>query len=359
MVTKETADAFPIPFSRAVLPACKRSIRVFCRFCFNTSGSLARFILLMSTLPEIPQSAAGAILPPPNAANARPRVAVVPAAGFGTRLRPLTDSIAKEMLPVGRRLALEIILEELAGAGMERICLVLSPAKEPVIRKRFGTQSGSLSIDYALQAEMRGLGHAILQAAPFVGAGGPFVVALGDAVFEEAESGAITRRLCEAVAQNNAHIGLVVQQVPRERLSRYGIVKPTCTAGTNPFAISGIVEKPPPDDASSNYAAAARYVARPDIFDVLEKTPPSQNGEIQFTDAMQTVLQNGGTGIAVPLQSGETRHDIGGLDSYFKAFAAFALQDPDYGAGLREYLQTRLQAADTLSADKVSEETGN
>ena len=91
------------------------------------------------------------------------------------------------------------------------------------------------------------------------------------------------------------------------------------------------MEKPLPENAPSNYAAAARYVARPDIFSVLEKTPPSQNGEIQFTDAMQTVLQNGGEGSPCPLQTGETRHDIGGLDSYFKAFAAFALQDPDYG----------------------------
>lgn len=310
----------------------------------------------MSTLLETSQNAVQ-----------RPRIAVVPAAGFGTRLRPLTDAIAKEMLPVGRRLALEIILEELAGAKMERVVFVLSPAKEPVIKKRFGTQSAGLHIDYALQPQMRGLGHAILQAAPHVGAsgGGPFVVALGDAVFEEAESGTITRRLCDAFAQNNAAIGLVVQQVPQDRISRYGIVQPTSNLdpAAPAFLISGIVEKPQPENAPSNYAAAARYVAQPEIFAVLEQTAPSKNGEIQFTDAMQTVLQNGGIGVAVPLQAGETRHDIGGLASYFKAFAAFALQDEEFGAGLRTYLQTRLQTrlSDAAGAPPTTtpKETGN
>ncbi len=278
----------------------------------------------------------------PFCANGRPRIAIIPAAGFGTRLRPLTDSIAKEMLPVGRRLALEIILEELVGAGMERAVFVLSPAKEPVIKKRFGTLFGDLAIEYAIQSEMRGLGHAILQAAPNIGESGPFVVALGDAVFEEAESGAITRRLCDAVAENRASIGLVVQQVPRERISRYGIVQPATTANETAFTISGIVEKPTPEVAPSNYAAAARYVTLPEIFAVLDSTPPAANGEIQFTDAMQSVLSRGETGVAVPLKTGETRHDIGGLDSYFKAFAAFALLDADHGPALRAYLQDRL-----------------
>jgi UDP-N-acetylglucosamine diphosphorylase / glucose-1-phosphate thymidylyltransferase / UDP-N-acetylgalactosamine diphosphorylase / glucosamine-1-phosphate N-acetyltransferase / galactosamine-1-phosphate N-acetyltransferase len=89
-------------------------------------------------------------------------VAIVPAAGLGTRLRPLSDAIPKEMLPVGRALALERIVAELRAAEIERIVFVVSPAKEPFLRKHFGESFG-----YALQPEMRGLGDAILQARPF------------------------------------------------------------------------------------------------------------------------------------------------------------------------------------------------
>ena len=205
----------------------------------------------------MPSRLGAASAPPP--ATPRPRTAVVPAAGLGTRLRPLTDFIAKEMLPVGRRLALEIILEEIAGAGMERVVFILSPAKEPVIKARFGEKSAGLTLEYALQTEMRGLGHAVLQAASHIGADSePFVVALGDAVFEESESGTITRRLCNAYAEAGVKMGLAVQRVPRERISRYGIVRPVRALHGNEtaFGISEIVEKPQPDDAPSDFAAA-------------------------------------------------------------------------------------------------------
>ena len=273
----------------------------------------------------------------------RPALAVVPAAGFGTRLRPLTDAIAKEMLPVGRKLALERIVEELRAAGMRRIVFVLSPAKEPVIRKHFGDGIDGADFAYALQPEMRGLGDAVGRAEPFIPAGQSFVVALGDAVFEEATPGAITTRLADRFAAGgDCAVGLIVQKVARDRISRYGVVKPAGEAGPDAFAISDIVEKPAPDDAPSDYAAAARYALTPDIFAVLRQTLPGKGGEIQLTDAMRTLLQQGRGGVAVPLLPGETRHDIGGLDSYFKAFAAFALRDPDGGDGLRDYLRQQL-----------------
>lgn len=276
----------------------------------------------------------------------RPTTALIPAAGFGTRLRPLTDAIPKEMLPVGGRLALERIVDEMRAAGMRRIIFVLSPAKEAPIKRRFGEGDEGIAFSYVLQPEMRGLGDAVLRAEPLlVDAAAPFVVALGDAVFEEPRQGMLTRRLAEAfAAAGNAAVGLAVQRVPRERISRYGVVKPAPGAakdGTAPFAIEDIVEKPAPEEAPSDYAAAARYVVTSDVFAVLRATPPGKGGEVQLTDALRTLLARGGTGIAVPLQAGEIRHDIGGLDSYYRAFAAFALADPEHGAGLRDYL-TRL-----------------
>lgn len=284
---------------------------------------------------------------PPQEDAARPRrpdTAVVPAAGFGTRLRPLTDAIPKEMLPVGGRLALERIVDELRAAGMRRVVFVLSPAKLERVRSHFGDGAEGVSYAYALQPEMRGLGDAILRAEPLLDSAAPFLVALGDAVFEEPEPGGLTRRLVDSFVEAGATLGLLVQRVPRERLSRYGVVKP---AGDNTgayLAISDIVEKPAPEEAPSDLAAAARYVAAPEVFGVLRETPPGLGGEIQFTDAMRAQLHAGRPGIAVPLQPGEVRHDIGNLESYYRAFAAFALRDPDHGAAFRAYLAGQLQA---------------
>jgi UTP--glucose-1-phosphate uridylyltransferase len=101
------------------------------------------------------------------------------------------------------------------------------------------------------------------------------------------------------------------------------------------------VEKPAPDEAPSDLAAAARYVVYPSVFDILRRTPPGKGGEIQLTDALQQEVAHGG--VAVPLAPGEIRHDIGGLDSYYKAFAAFALADEEHGTELRRYLSERLQ----------------
>jgi UTP--glucose-1-phosphate uridylyltransferase len=288
------------------------------------------------------QSASAAISDTP--AKRRPKTAVIPAAGFGTRLRPLTNAIPKEMLPVGGKVALERIVEEQRGAGITDIVFVLSPPKQALIRGYFGEGANGVTYRYAIQAEMRGLGDALLKAEPFLDTEYPIVVALGDAVFEEPIVGGLTRRLCDALIDSDAAVGLAVQKVARERLSRYGVVRPAENASLSGtvIAIADIVEKPAPEEAPSEYAAAARYVAWPSIFEVLRATPPGKDGEIQFTDALRAQMQNGLTGIAVPLQPGEVRHDIGGLDSYYRAFVAFALKDPDFGPGLRALLKDQL-----------------
>ena len=263
-------------------------------------------------------------------------VAIVPAAGLGTRLRPLSDAIPKEMLPVGRALALERIIAELQAAGVGRIVFVVSPQKEAFLRKHFGESFG-----YALQTEMRGLGDAILQARALASGASRLLVALGDAVFEEPTLGGLTRRVLAA----DSPIAIAVQQVPRERLSKYGVVAPAPSAPMNggTFKVCDIVEKPAPEDAPSDFAVTARYVLPDTLFETLEKTPPAKNGEVQLTDALQLLLRAGVPGSAVPLLPGETRHDIGGFETYFKAFVTFAMNDPDYGAALRTYLKETLQ----------------
>ena len=263
-----------------------------------------------------------------------PTAIMIFAAGLGTRLRPLSKAIPKEMLPVGRALALERIVAELHAAGADRIVFVVSPPKETFLKSHFGKGFG-----YVIQPEMRGLGEAVLRAREQAKGASRLLVALGDAVFEEPELGGLTRR----VLATDSPIAIAVQRVPREHLSKYGVVAPKEGTDGAAFAIKGIVEKPAPEDAPSEFAVTARYALPDTLFETLEKTPPAINGEIQLTDAIQSLLRAGVPGSAVPLLPGETRHDIGGFETYFKTFITFAINDPEYGAALRTYLKETLQ----------------
>lgn len=305
-----------------------------------------------------------------NAARPYPTVAVVPVAGQGTRLRPLSTYIPKELLPVGGEIALWRIVNELLAAGVERVVFVVSPEKQAFVEKCFGsaTTGGDTLIsslplsphhakfEYVVQETMRGLGDAVLCAEHHVG-DSPFVVALGDAVYEEQNLGGLTRRMIDAFMAHEAELALAVQPVPRERIQRYGIVAPTESFSAsnaiiasqseenelNYLFISDIVEKPLPEEAPSNLAAAARYVVTPDVFATLRQTTPDAKGEVQFTHALQTLLRSGKKGLAIPLHRGEVRHDIGSLDSYYRAFVTFALNDPELGTTFRSFLNQKLQ----------------
>ncbi len=99
------------------------------------------------------------------------------------------------------------------------------------------------------------------------------------------------------------------------------------------------------DEAPSTLAIAARYVLSPRIFDALATTPPGKGGEIQLTDAIRTVIRQGGRVYGVRLDASERRYDIGNFDAYFRAFVEFALADPRYGATLRRYLEGLLHVS--------------
>lgn len=273
--------------------------------------------------------------------------AIVPAAGLGSRMRPLSDAVPKELLPLGRRAALQHLVSELAEAGIRKIVFVTSPAKEAVLRGAFGGRDDTADVDfvYALQPTMRGLGDAILRAEHLVQSDEPVLLALGDAVITGPVAGGLTARLIESCAADARSVGLAVQRVPPEKISRYGIVEPSVPVGAFDgvsFAIKGIVEKPKAESAPSDFAAAARYVLPFDVFGVLQSVPPDAKGEVQLTDALRLLLASGHPGVAVPLAAGEMRHDIGGFDSYFRAFVQFALADPETGASFRRELQTIL-----------------
>jgi UTP--glucose-1-phosphate uridylyltransferase len=194
---------------------------------------------------------------------------------------------------------------------------------------------------YTRQRRQLGLGHAVLCAAPLVGTQ-PFVVALGDSIIGLNAQSDIVERMIEEFERSKADVVVAFEEVPREEVFRYGIAQPKGKVD-DVFELEELIEKPSVEKAPSNLAVAARYVFSPAIFDKLRETPPGKNDEIQLTDAIQLVLKDGGKGIGVRLRSNERRFDIGNYGSYFRAFVEFALADPQYGDGLREFLETVMQ----------------
>lgn len=283
-------------------------------------------------------------------------VAVVPVAGRGTRLLPMTKSQPKEMLPVGRKPVVQYVVEELARCGLGRLLFVTGPGKTAIenhfdidaelitnlretgreeLLEELAFEREDLEYFYTRQRRQLGLGHAVLCAKPVVGRE-PFVVALGDSIIGLHAQSSVVRAMIEQFEANGADVVIAFETVPREDVVHYGIAKPRQSGEV--FPLDDLIEKPDVDEAPSNLAVAARYVFSPAIFDYLERTPPGKGGEIQLTDAIRMMIRDGRKALGVSLPNGERRFDIGNFESYFQAFAEFALADPDYGPALQEFL---------------------
>ncbi|MCY2992647.1 MAG: UTP--glucose-1-phosphate uridylyltransferase [Planctomycetota bacterium] len=288
-------------------------------------------------------------------------IAIVPVAGLGTRLLPATKSQPKEMLPVGRKPVAQHVIDELALSGIRRLLFVTGKGKQSIENhfdidgelvaylRETGRENELAELDFERQAleffytrqrRQLGLGHAVLCARPLVGQQ-PFVVALGDSIIGLNAPSDIVRRMVEQFEQTQADFVVAFEEVPREDVFRYGIAKPKGPMG-EVFELESLIEKPDVAEAPSNLAVAARYVFSPAIFDKLVETKPGKGGEIQLTDAIQLLLDEGGKGLGLRLRPDERRFDIGNFESYFRAFTEFALADPKYGPGLREFVGTLL-----------------
>jgi UTP--glucose-1-phosphate uridylyltransferase len=145
--------------------------------------------------------------------------------------------------------------------------------------------------------------------------------------------------MIDVFENDGADVVVAFEEVPRGEVYKYGIAKPRGRVD-DIFELERVVEKPDVERAPSNLAVAARYVFNPIIFDKLSETKPGKGGEIQLTDAIQQMLDDGCKGIGMRLASGEQRFDIGNFDSYFRTFAEFALADPKYGPSLREFVRS-------------------
>lgn len=243
--------------------------------------------------------------------------AVIPVAGKGTRLLPLTKAVPKELIPLGKKPVLEHIMDEIAAAGIRNVLFVISKEKI-AIKKHFGRFWGNISIDYTLQAEQKGLADAIYCAKDFV-ANDPFSVVLGDSVIDTDQSVLPFTRVLDTYKMTSAMGVIVVQKTPRDEVGRYGIVRPKDKIAPS-FEIDGLVEKPDPKDAPSDYAIAGRYAFDPIIFYYIDKTPRGAGGEYQITDSIELMLRDKNEVWCVALRENEVRRDIGTFESYFEAF---------------------------------------
>jgi UTP--glucose-1-phosphate uridylyltransferase len=288
-------------------------------------------------------------------------LAVVPVAGYGTRLLPSTKSSPKEMLPVGRKPVVQHVVEELVQSHIGRVIFVTGAGKraiedffdwKPELMKHLregawgreeqlealAFERQPVAFSYTRQREQRGLGHAILCVQPFV-ANQSFVVALGDSILGLNAQSNIVERMTGEFERSGAAAVVAFEELddPRE-VVRYGIAQPRDRAG-DVFELADVVEKPRVEDAPSRLAVAARYVFSPIIFEHLAQTTPDQRGEIQLTDAIRRLIQSGGKVLGMRLAPSERRYDIGNFESYFQAFVEFALADPQYGPALREHVR--------------------
>ena len=285
------------------------------------------------------------------------RKAVIPVAGLGTRFLPMTKAMPKEMLPVVDKPAIQYVVEEAVSVGIDDILMITGrnkraledhfdrvPSLEATLEQKGDAkklaaiqQSSNLGdIHYVRQGDPKGLGHAVLCAERHVG-DEPFAVLLGDDLIDERDP-----LLGEMIRVQQATGGSVVAllEVDPEQISAYGCADVTAVAGEDFVQVHGLVEKPDPSDAPSNLAIIGRYVLHPAVFDVLHQTAPGRGGEIQLTDALQTLAHQGGEGGGVyGVVFRGRRYDTGDKLSYLKAVVQLACGRDDFGGDLLSWLK--------------------
>jgi UTP--glucose-1-phosphate uridylyltransferase len=285
------------------------------------------------------------------------RKAVIPVAGLGTRFLPATKAVPKELLPVVDRPALQYIVEEAARAGLGEVLMVTGrnkaaiedffdrvPELETALEKKGDEErlaavhdsTDVAQVHFVRQGEAKGLGHAVLQAAAFVG-DEPFAVLLGDDLIDARDL--LLEQMLAVQAEHGGSV-IALLDVGRENIDKYGAVavEPSEHAGEGDdvVRITGLVEKPPVEEAPSSLAIIGRYVLAPEIFEVLRNTSPGRGGEIQLTDALATLVERGQPVHGVVFSG--RRYDTGDRLDYLKAVIRLASERDDLGPPLRAWL---------------------
>lgn len=282
--------------------------------------------------------------------------AIIPAAGLGTRFLPATKAQPKEMLPIVDKPTIQYIIEEAVASGIEDIIIVSGRWKRAIedhfdksfeleanLQAKGKTEELELirqitnmaNIHYIRQREPLGLGHAIWCARKFIG-NEPFAVLLGDDIVVSDQP--CLGQLVDAYDNYGTSV-VGVQQVPDEDVHRYGIIKPKGNGNNSPSNIIDVdmlVEKPKKEVAPSNYAIMGRYILHPEIFDILEHQNPGAGGEIQLTDAINTLNQ---TKPVVAIDFEGQRYDVGDKFGFIQATIDFSLRRDDLRDEVVAYLK--------------------
>ena len=283
--------------------------------------------------------------------------AVIPAAGLGTRFLPATKAMPKEMLPVVDKPAIQYVVEEAVAAGLTDVLMITGRNKNALENHfdRVGELEATLEakgdtarlekvnyatdlaeVHYVRQGAPKGLGHAVLRAHMHVG-NEPFAVLLGDDIIDERD--VLLTRMIEVQQERNATV-IALLEVDPSVAHMYGVATVEKTADEDVVKVTGLVEKPAPGTAPSNFAVIGRYVLQPEIFKVLERTPPGKGDEIQLTDALLTLATENIAGGVYGVVFRGRRYDTGDRLDYIKAIVQLAVEREDLGPELRPWLKS-------------------
>lgn len=282
----------------------------------------------------------------------RVRKAVIPAAGLGTRFLPATKAQPKEMLPIVDKPTIQYIIEEAIASGIEEFLIVTGRSKRSIEdhfdrslelelsleqnRKddllQMVREISDISIHYIRQKEPLGLGHAILCAKHFVGSE-PFAVLLGDDIVDCPKP--CLKQLIDVYNATGSNV-LGVQEVPKEKVSSYGIIEPKEKFGERTWSVRDMVEKPAIAEAPSQLAVLGRYIIMPEIFEILENTKPGRGGEIQLTDALKELVKSQKI-LAYNFEG--RRYDVGDKQGFLEATVEQALKKPELRDKFLAYLK--------------------
>lgn len=279
--------------------------------------------------------------------------AVIPAAGFGTRVLPATKNLAKEMFPIVDKPTIQYIVEEAVAAGITDILIITnrgkgliedhfdrSPELEHILEKSGKLEflecvkgiSELANISFIRQKEMKGLGHAVLKAKQFVG-NEPFAVLFGDGVIIS-KTPAI-KQLIDCYGEFGEGV-VGVKKVDEKDIHKYGSLKVE-NLHDNVFSCTDMKEKPQTkEEVLSLYSILDRCVLPPEIFDILENTKPGIGGEIQLTDAMREIAVTKGM-TAVEFEG--TRYDMGNKFGILQAQIEVGLEHPETKDQLKAYIK--------------------
>lgn len=284
------------------------------------------------------------------------KTAIFPVGGLGTRFLPATKSMPKEMMPIVDKPLIQIAFEEAIDSGIEKFIFITGRNKnvianhfdnayelQKVLEESAKKEVLSLtkdwlppagSIAYVRQQQTLGLGHAVLCARKFVNE--PFAVLLADEIFLSKKP--VLQQMIDSYHVDKGNI-IAVKEVEREKVSSYGVIDPlNSNVGENrSIKLKGIVEKPEPKDAPSNFSVTGRYILQPEIFNYLENQKAGKGGEIQLTDAIATMLKDGQDTYGYNVDA--RRFDCGNKSGFLEANIAFAMEDESLKDSLREVIK--------------------